>query len=174
MADKLLAVRGGKPVSKHQAKRFVTRLDKLKIAFNLAKDRQRILQEGLEIISAQFKLVEETKVKYSVYNNDVHNFNKTSFQICAISLIKVVTGVERRARLELVKLGDHEWVTVIQSICAARYVTPPFIIYKGRVYISTWYKKALILRNQKLLVLENGQTNNTLSLEQLKHFNARI
>ncbi|KAF1933802.1 uncharacterized protein M421DRAFT_51306, partial [Didymella exigua CBS 183.55] len=26
-----------------------------------------------------FKLVEETKAKYSVYNNNVHNFNKTSF-----------------------------------------------------------------------------------------------
>jgi hypothetical protein len=30
-----------------------------------------------------------------------------------ISLIKVVIGVERRTRLELVQLGDREWVTVI-------------------------------------------------------------
>jgi septation ring formation regulator EzrA len=57
----------------------VTRLDKLKIAFNKAKDCQRILQEDLETISAWFKLVEDTKAKYSVYNNNIHNFNKTSF-----------------------------------------------------------------------------------------------
>jgi hypothetical protein len=53
-----------------------------------------------------------------------------------ISSIKVVTGAERRARPELIQLGDREWVIVIQGICAARYATPPFIIYKGRVHIS--------------------------------------
>jgi hypothetical protein len=34
MANKLLGVRGGKPVGKHLAKRFVTRSDELKMAFN--------------------------------------------------------------------------------------------------------------------------------------------
>jgi hypothetical protein len=79
MADKLLGVRGGEPVSKYRAERFLTRSAELKMAFNQAKDRQRILQEDLEIISAYFKLVEETKAKYGVYDDDVHNFNKMSF-----------------------------------------------------------------------------------------------
>jgi hypothetical protein len=52
MADKLLGVRGGQPVSKCWAERFVTRLAELKMAFNQTKDRQRILQEDLETISA--------------------------------------------------------------------------------------------------------------------------
>jgi hypothetical protein len=39
MADKLLGVRGGELVGKYWAERFVTRLDKLKIAFNRVKDR---------------------------------------------------------------------------------------------------------------------------------------
>ena len=34
MADKLLAVRGGEPVGKHWAERFVTRSAELKMAFN--------------------------------------------------------------------------------------------------------------------------------------------
>jgi hypothetical protein len=48
-----------------------------------------------------------------VYDDDVHNFDETGFQMGIIGLIKVVTGVERRARLELVQLGDREWVIVI-------------------------------------------------------------
>jgi hypothetical protein len=52
MADKLLGVRGGTRVGKCWAERFVTRSDKLKMAFNRAKDRQRIFQEDPEIISA--------------------------------------------------------------------------------------------------------------------------
>ena len=49
------------------------------MTFNRAKDRQRILQEDPAVISAWFKLVEETKAKYSVYNNNMYNFNETSF-----------------------------------------------------------------------------------------------
>jgi hypothetical protein len=52
MANKLLGVRSGKPVGRHWAERFVTRSDQLKMAFNRAKDRQRILQEDPETIGA--------------------------------------------------------------------------------------------------------------------------
>jgi ABC-type sugar transport system ATPase subunit len=52
IADKLLGLRDGKPVGKHWAERFVTRLSELKIAFNRAKDRQRILQQDPEVIGA--------------------------------------------------------------------------------------------------------------------------
>jgi len=64
-----------------------------------------------------------------------------------IGSIKVIIGLERCIRPNLIQLGDWEWVTVIQSICATGYTTPPFIIYKGRVYISVWYEKADILCN---------------------------
>ena len=172
MADKVLGVRGGQPVGKHWAERFVTRSDQLKMAFNRAKDRQRILQEDPETIGAWFKLVEDTKAKYGVHDDDVHNFDETGFQMGVIGSMKVVTGAERRARPELVQPGDREWVTVIQSICAAGYAIPPFIIYKGRVHISAWYEEADIPRDWKVSVSENGWTNNALGLEWLKHFDA--
>ena len=130
-----------------------------------------MLQEDLEVIKLQFKLVQDTIDQYSVYKDNVYNFNKTSFQIGVISSIKVVTGLERRTRPDLIQLGDQEQVTVIQSICSARYAILLFIIYKGRVYISAQYKEADILRNQKLSISKNSQTNNALSLKQLKHFN---
>jgi hypothetical protein len=170
MADKLLGVRSGEPVGKHWAERFVTRSDELKMAFNRAKDRQRILQEDPEIIGAWFKLVEDTKAKYGVHDDDMHNFDETGFQMGIIGSMKVVTGAERRARPELVQPGDREWVTVIQSICAGGYAIPPFIIYKGRVHISAWYEEADIPYDWKLSVSENGWTNNMLGLEWLKHF----
>jgi len=147
MADKLLGIRGGELVGKCWAERFVTRSDKLKMAFNRAKDRQRILQEDPEVIGAWFKLVADTKVKYGIHDNDVHNFDETGFQMGVIRLMKVVTGSERRARPDLIQPGNREWVTVIQSICAAGYTTPPFIIYKGRVHISAWYEEVDIPRD---------------------------
>jgi hypothetical protein len=79
IADKILAVRSRIPVSKNWAKRFVQRTEELKIAYTQAKDRQRILQEDPKVISAWFELVRETKAKYGVLNNNIHNFNKTGF-----------------------------------------------------------------------------------------------
>jgi hypothetical protein len=79
MADKLLAVRSGTPVGKNWAERLVQRTEELKMAFNRAKDRQRILQEDPEVISAWFELVRETKVKYGVLNDDIYNFDETGF-----------------------------------------------------------------------------------------------
>jgi hypothetical protein len=43
MADKLLTAYKKEPVRKNWTERFISRLDELKIAFNRAKDRQRIL-----------------------------------------------------------------------------------------------------------------------------------
>jgi hypothetical protein len=79
MANKLLGVRGGESIGKYWAKHFITRSDVFKMAFNQAKDRQRILQEDSKVINAWFKLVEETKAKYGVYNDNIHNFNETGF-----------------------------------------------------------------------------------------------
>jgi hypothetical protein len=100
----------------------------------------------------------------------VHNFDESGFQMGIIGSMKVVTGAERCARPEMVQLGDREWVTVIQGICAAGYAIPPFIIYKGVVHISAWYEDISILRNWKISVSENGWTNNELGLMWLKHF----
>jgi hypothetical protein len=140
------------------------------MVFNRAKDRQRILQEDPEVIGVWFKLVADTKAKYSVHDDDMHNFDKTGFQMGVIGSMKVVTGSERRTRPNLVQPGDREWVTVIQSICATGYTTPSFIIYKGHVHISVWYEEADILHDWKLSVSENSWTNNVLGLEWLKYF----
>jgi spore germination protein YaaH len=71
------------------------RLAKLKMAFNQAKDRQAILQEDAKVTSAWFKLVDKTKAKYGVYSHDVHNFDKTDFQMGINGTMKTVAGAKR-------------------------------------------------------------------------------
>ena len=65
------------------------------------------------MINAWFKLVEETKVKYGVHNNNIYNFDETGFQIGVIRLMKVVTSFKRYIRPTLTQPGDCEWVIVI-------------------------------------------------------------
>ena len=60
------------------------------------------------MINAWFKLVEETKVKYGVHNNNIYNFDETGFQIGVIRLMKVVTSFKRYIRPTLTQPGDCE------------------------------------------------------------------
>src|SRR5690348_16990948 len=71
IANKILGVRTEIRVGKNWAHRFVSRTDKLKIAFNRAKDHQRILQEDPEVINKWFDLVRETIDKYGIQNEDI-------------------------------------------------------------------------------------------------------
>jgi hypothetical protein len=54
------------------------------------------------IIGAWCKLVEDTKAKCGVDNNDVYNFDETGFQMGIIGSMKIVADAERRARPELI------------------------------------------------------------------------
>jgi hypothetical protein len=154
MADEVLGAR------EHWAFRAVERDIELQTSYNEAKNTQERLQENPEIISEWFKLVEDTKIKYGVHDNDVHNFDEIAIQM------------NRPESPDLIQRRDREFVTVIQSICAAGYATPPFIIYKDRVHLSAWYEEANIPCNWKFSVSKSGLTSNALGLEWFKHFDA--
>jgi hypothetical protein len=172
MANKLLEARGGGKVGKNWTSRFVERSDELKMSFNRAKDRQRKKQEDPEIINNWFQLVINTKAKYGIQDKDTYNFDESGFQMGVVGTMKVVTGSERRARPDLVQPGDREWVTLIQGISATGVVIPAFIIYKGKVHLSSWYEETGIPDDWVLAVSNNGWTTNELGLEWLKHFDA--
>jgi hypothetical protein len=84
----------------------------------------------------------------------------------------VVTASERCEKPKMVQPGDREWVTVIGSICAAGWAIPPFIIYMGKVHISTWYEDKSIPHDWVITVSNNGWTNNDLGIAWLEYFNA--
>ena len=75
MADKLLAARGAGQVGQKWPANFVKRTDSLKTRFNRAYDRQRTLCEDPILIRSWFELVEQTKAKYGILDEDVHNFD---------------------------------------------------------------------------------------------------
>ena len=119
MADKLLAARGGGQVGVHWPRNFVKRTDSLTTRFNRAYDRQRALCEDPVLIRSWFELVEQTKAKYGICDEDVYNFDEAGFMMGKITTQLVVTGSERRGRPKAIQPGNREWVTVIQAINAA-------------------------------------------------------
>jgi hypothetical protein len=172
MANKLLAARSAGQVGQKWPANFVKRTDSLTTRFNRAYNRQGALCEDPVLIRGWFELVEETKTKYGICDEDVYNFDEAGFMMGKITTQLVVTGSERRGRPKSIQPGDREWVTVIAAINAAGWSVPPFLIFAGKYHLSAWYEEAEIPRDWAFGVSDNGWTNNELGVDWLKHFNA--
>ena len=133
--------------------------------------RQRALCEDPVLIRSWFELVEQTKAKYGICDEDVYNFDEAGFMMGKITTQLVVTGSERRGRPKAVQPGNREWVTLIQAINAAGWTVPPFLIFAGKYHLSAWYEEEDIPRDWAIAVSDNGWTTNKIGVGWLKHFN---
>jgi len=172
MANTLRRQRGKVVVGTNWVDRFIKRRSEVKSRWSRSYDNQRAKQEDPTVIGAWFKLVAGIKEKYGIVDEDTYNFDESGFLMGIIGSQLVVTASERRGRPKLIQPGDREWITVIQGICAAGWAIPPFVIYAGKMHISTWYEDASIPRDWVIAVSENGWTSNKLGLAWLKHFDA--
>jgi hypothetical protein len=116
--NSLPAERNQPPVGKNWAGTFVKRRPELTVKFNRRYDYKRALCEDSEVIQSWFCLVENTKAKYDILDEDTYNFDESGFMMGVISTGAVVTGSERRDRPKTVQQGDREWASIIASINA--------------------------------------------------------
>jgi hypothetical protein len=171
MANTLLAERGGGVVGKNWVDNFIKRQSRLKTQWSRSYDRQRALTEDPRVISPWFTLVKSFKEKHGIQDDDIYNFDESGFMMGVIASQMLVIGSERRGKRKAIQPGNREWVTVICSINATGWAIPPFIIFAGRVHISSWYEDKSIPRDWVIELSSNGWTTNELGIAWLKHFN---
>jgi len=79
MANQLLRERDAPPVGKLWAHRFVKRQPEIRTRYTRRYDYQRAKCEDPKIIGEWFALVQNTKAKYGILDEDIHNFDETGF-----------------------------------------------------------------------------------------------
>src|SRR5450432_3333418 len=167
MANLLLEKRSDSNSNRQVGKRWVINLVRrhhaLQTRYTRKYDYQRAKCEDPTIIRDWFRLIENTIAKYGIQEQDIYNFDETSFQMGVISTAKVVTGAERSNRPVAVQPGNREWVTAIDCISSAGWSLPPVIIFEGKVHQSTWYTDTLPM-DWTIAVSENGWTDDKLGL----------
>jgi hypothetical protein len=94
MANALLAARHYEPVGQRWPHHFVKRQPELTVKFNRKYNYKRALCEDPEIIQGWFRLVENTKAKHGILDEDTYNFDESGFMMGMISTGAVVTGSE--------------------------------------------------------------------------------
>jgi hypothetical protein len=87
-----------------------------------------------------------------------------------ISSQLIITGLEKPGKQKKLQPGDREWVTLVQGVAATGRVIPPFLIFAGKVLITSWF--ADLPRDWIITVSPTGWINNNLALAWLKHFDA--
>jgi hypothetical protein len=102
------------------------------------------------------------KVKYGIADEDMYNFNKSSFLIGKISSQLVITSSEKPRKRKKLQPGVHEWTTLVQAIGATGKRIPPFLIFASKVLISTWFHN--LPRDWVIQVSPTSWINNDLAL----------
>jgi hypothetical protein len=170
MANQLLRERDASLVGRNWASNFIRRQPELQTRQTRSYDNQRALCEDPEKIQGWFKLVANFTAKFGIRVEDIYNFDETGFLMGVLGTTTVVTSSDRTTRPKLVQPGNREWVTVIQGINSQGWAVPPFIVFKGKWHLASWYEKEHFPTDWRVAVSENGWTTNEVTLEWLKHF----
>lgn len=166
MANILLTVRGSDQVGKNWVSNFIRRTPELKSRFSRRYNYQRAKQEDPKVIQEWFKLVERVITTYGILSEDIYNFDETGFAMGLTATAKVITRAEYYGRRAVLQPGNREWVTTIESISASGWALPPMIIFKGKVYIESWFDN--LPRDWRFEVSANGWTTDEISLRWLQ------
>jgi RecB family endonuclease NucS len=104
--------------------------------FNRKYDYKRALCEDPGLIQRWFRLVQNTKAKYGIQDDDMYNFDETGSIMGMHNASAVVTASRRRSRPKSMQQGNREWVTSVVCVSATGSAIPPFIIFGGKHHLS--------------------------------------
>jgi hypothetical protein len=169
MADLLLIARGSTPVisvGENWVTNFVKRHPNLSSRFSKGYNYERAKCEDPKIIYEWFSLVQKTILSYGIDPDDIYNFDETGFAMGLIATAKVITRREYYGRRSLLQPGNRAWVTTIECINASGWALPPCVIFKGKVFIESWFDG--LPNNWRLEVSPNGWTSDEISVRWLE------
>lgn len=81
-------------------------------------DYHRAIREDPKAICKWFALIQNTKAKYGVVDEDIYNFHETRFMMAIIFPGMVVSTSDGYGKAKLAQPGKREWATVTQGVNA--------------------------------------------------------
>jgi hypothetical protein len=171
MANLLLQSRETTPVQTVGEKwvyNFVKRHSELATRFSRRYNYERAKCEDPKAIREWFDCVQRTIIQYGILSEDIYNFDETGFAMGLIATAKVVTRAEYYGRRSLLQPGNREWVTSIECTNASGWALPPCLIFKGKVFIRSWFEDPALPNDWQFELSPNGWTSNEIGLRWLQ------
>jgi len=151
----------------HWLSNFLNRHPSLSAKFSTQLDRQRAYRGNIPALKDYFaKLLRLIRTR-KIQPEDIFNMDKKGFIIGMSSKAKVICRTGRRPT-RVTQDGTREILTVIECCCAALYVLPSFVIFKGAAHYMGWHTETSDTE-AKFAYSPNGWTNDKLGLEWMRH-----
>jgi hypothetical protein len=169
MADLLLQKRGTTPVlsvGENWVTKFVQRHPLLSSRFSKRYNYERAKCEDPKIIREWFNLVQKTIFQFGIDPDNIYNFDETGFAMGLIATARVITRSEYYGRRALLQPGNRKWVTVIECTNASGWALPPCMIFKGKVFIESWFNG--LPEDWRFEVSPNGWTSDEIGIRWLE------
>jgi hypothetical protein len=144
----------------------VKRRPLLSSRFSKRYNYERAKCEDPKIIGEWFNLVKKTILQFGIDPDDIYNFDKTGFAMGLTSTAREISRSDFYGRRALLQPRNREWVTVIECTNASGWVLPPCMIFKGKVFIESWFDG--LPGDWRFEVSPNGWTSDEIGLRWLK------
>jgi len=155
-------------LGQHWLSNFLNRHPSLSAKFSTQLDCQRAYGGNIPALKDYFaKLLRLIRIR-KIQPEDIFNMDEKGFIIGMSSKAKVICRTGRRPP-RVTQDGTREMLTVIECCCAALYVLPSFVIFKGAVHYMGWHTETSDPK-AKFAYSPNSWTDDKLGLEWLHHF----
>jgi len=155
-------------LGQHWLSNFLNCHPSLSAKFSTQLDRQRAYGGNIPTLKDYFaKLLRLIRTR-KIQPEDIFNMDEKGFIIGMSSKAKVICRTGRRPPW-VMKDGTREMLTVIECCCAALYVLPSFVIFKGAAHYMGCHTETSD-PEKNFAYSPNGWTDNKLGLEWLRHF----
>lgn len=171
MANLLLAARELIPVQtvgENWVYKFVKRHSELTTRFSRCYNYERAKCEDPRIIHDWFNCVQQTIMQYGILPDDIYNLDETGFAMGLIATAKVVTRADLYGQRSALQPGGREWVTSIECINALGWALPPCLIFKGKVFLQSWFEDPALPHDWQIEISQNGWTTDEIGLQWLQ------
>jgi len=155
-------------LGKHWLSKFLDRHPALSAKFGTQLDRQRAYASNLASLRDYFRKLQKLIRKHNLKPEDIFKLDEKGFIIGMSAKAKVICRVGRRPP-RVTQDGTREMLTVIECCCAALYMLPSFVIFKGVAQYMGWHSETSD-PDALFACSPNGWTDDELALEWLYHF----
>jgi hypothetical protein len=145
--------------------RFLARHPEVKKRISRPISAQRAKCEDPKILREWFNCMKQAIMDHGILDEDIYNFDETGFAMGLCAKEKVITGAETNGRPFLIMPGQREWVTPIETVNAAGWALPPYIIFKGVDKIAGWFEGNAYIPGQRIQTRQNGWTTDEIGID---------
>ena len=118
-------------LGQHWISRFLNRHPHLSSKFSTQVHKQRIIKSNPKILKQAFSVLGNMIRTLNIVTQNIYTMDEKGLIMGKSTKVKVICVRERKSP-PLLKEGNRELITTVETVCADGTVLPPMLIYKGK------------------------------------------